>query len=193
MCTKTLLRAKILSTFINSQHAAKKWNVFHGAEKMLNLTVSWTVIKHLCREVPSSTKLLFVYPCVSNVIWQNTHFKPLPWQLMVDPSRDHEFKSFFVCNAPRILVLRYLMAAVVPGWSMGSLQKAISGCCHQLSNICLWCHDNCQPCAVTPQSMDTYRHSWNKKSPLQRKGARQHIVFCINVTRDLFLSVIKYL
>lgn len=58
--------------FINSQRAAKKLNVLHGAEKMLNLNVSWTVLKYPCKEVPSSTKLLFGYLFVSGVI-DRTH------------------------------------------------------------------------------------------------------------------------
>lgn len=183
MCTKTLLWAKFSSTFLNQ---------FTASSKEMNC-VTWsrdhvTVIKDPCKEVPSSTKLLFGCPVVSGVIWQNTHFKPwtIPWQPMGDPSTDHKFKSFFVRNAPRILVLQSVEAALVPGWWMGSLQNAIWGCCHQLSNICLQRHDNCQ-------STDTYRHDWNKASPLQRKGGRQHLVFSFNVTRDLLLSMVKYL
>lgn len=98
--------------------------------------------------------------------------------------------AFFVRNDPRILILEYLMAAVVPGWSMGSLQNAIWGCRNQLSNIFLHWQLSAQFTA-TPQSMDMYRRSWKKKvSTSEKRGSSACSLFFPSVPRDVLLSIV---
>lgn len=91
----------------------------------------------------------------------------MPWQPMVDPSTDHEIKPFFFFHSsvtPRgssFYSIWWLLLSQDDQWGPGRMLfgAAVINCQTFVFN------DNCQPCTVAPQSMDTWRHSWNNKSP----------------------------